>query len=214
MNPKSATLGAKKIAVAVSGSGRSLQNFLVNAPSYPEYVVAGVIASRQDCRAVEIANERKLPVFIGNFSPGAASCQKSLDEWLRDKSIDWVALAGFLKKFPDLPEWRQRVINIHPALLPKFGGKGMYGDRVHAAVLAAGESISGATIHFVTENYDEGAIIAQVTVPVLAYDRPETLAARVFAAECELYPEVLKRLILGSLPLSSGHVERVKYEQL
>jgi folate-dependent phosphoribosylglycinamide formyltransferase PurN len=110
-----------------------------------------------------------------------------------------VALAGFLKIYPVKPDWAKRVVNIHPALLPKFGGKGMYGDFVHAAVLNAGERASGCTVHFVDDHYDEGRILAQATVEVLAGDTPETLAARVFAAECRLYPDALARIVRGEL---------------
>jgi phosphoribosylglycinamide formyltransferase-1 len=110
--------------------------------------------------------------------------------------VDFIALAGYMKRVPArvVAAFRGRIINIHPALLPRFGGSGMYGTRVHAAVLASGDTVSGATVHFVDEEYDHGEIILQERVPVLKTDTPETLAARVLAAEHEIYPEALRRL--------------------
>src|SRR5690242_629402 len=110
----------KRVAVGVSGGGRSLDNFL-RRPS-PDYVIAGVIASRPDCRAVQIARDAQLPVFVGDFARTAAALTETeLYAWLAEHQIDLVALAGFLKIYPVRPEWTNRVINIHPALLPKFG---------------------------------------------------------------------------------------------
>lgn len=183
----------KRIAVGVSGSGRSLENFL-KKPS-DAYRIAGVIASRADCRAVDIAQKAGLALFIGDFSAAErARTEGQLYAWLEREKIDLVALAGFLKIFPVRPAWARRVVNIHPALLPKFGGKGMYGHHVHEAVIAAGEKKSGATVHYVDGRYDEGDVIQQVEVDVRPGDDAQTLAARVFEAECRVYPEVLARL--------------------
>ncbi len=192
----------KNVAVGVSGGGRSLENFLKN-PS-PAFRIAGVIASRPDCRAVTVANDAGMPVFVGDFGAAQrAATADSLHTWLEMQKIDWVALAGFLKIYPVRPEWRSRVVNIHPALLPKHGGKGMYGDHVHAAVLASGEKESGATVHFVDDRYDEGKVIARTFVAVLPNDTVDTLAARVFQAECRLYPDVLAKIVRGELPRGS-----------
>ena len=118
---------------------------------------------------------------------------------LREHRIDYVALAGYLRKIPApvVTAFRHRMVNIHPALLPAFGGKGLYGRRVHAAVLQAGVAVSGATVHFVDEHYDTGPIILQQSVPVLAHDTPSSLAARVLAIEHVLYPRALRLLALG-----------------
>lgn len=184
-----------KIAIAVSGSGRSLANFL-EREAEESYAVAAVVASRPDCRAVSIAREAGLALFIENFVPARlAEIGPRLYAWLDEQHIALVALAGFLKLFPTAPGWERRVVNIHPALLPRHGGKGMYGDRVHAAVLASGERESGATVHYVNSDYDDGAMIEQAKVPVFNGDTPQTLADRVFAAECELYPRVVSRLL-------------------
>jgi phosphoribosylglycinamide formyltransferase-1 len=108
---------------------------------------------------------------------------------------DLVILAGWLHLLQIPPDYQGRVLNIHPSLLPAFGGKGMYGRHVHEAVIAAGVTESGCTVHYVNDDYDAGPIIAQRKVCVLPDDTPETLAARVFEAECELYPEVISQLI-------------------
>lgn len=185
-----------RLAVAVSGSGRSLQNFLRYQSNSDGYQVVAVIASRPDCQGLVIARDAGLPVFVDDFTPSRlAQVGPKLYAWLNSLEVDLVALAGFLKLFPLDPAWEKRVINIHPALLPRFGGRGMYGDRVHAAVLAAGEKQSGPTVHYVNDRYDEGDIIAQQSVAVLPDDSPQSLAARVFAVECELYPRVVISLL-------------------
>ena len=121
-------------------------------------------------------------------------------ELLKKHQIDLICLAGYLTKVPDkvVRAYRGRIINIHPALLPKFGGKGFYGENVHEAVLAAKEKESGATVHYVDEEYDHGSIILQQKVPVLPADTPETLAQRVHQVEYEIYPQAIK-LVLEKL---------------
>lgn len=201
-----------RIAVAVSGSGRSLANFLHHQPELGSYTIAAVIASRPNCYGVTIAHEHNLPTFIGSFTQEHLPLVgEGLYDWLAEIGIDWIALAGFLRPFPLDHRWEKRVINIHPALLPAFGGRGMYGDHVHRAVLAQKETQTGATVHFVNEHYDDGAIIAQITVPVAANDTVASLADRVFAAECRLYPHTLDLLLKGELPLPQGHVLRLDY---
>jgi folate-dependent phosphoribosylglycinamide formyltransferase PurN len=197
------------VAVAVSGGGRSLRNFLERQRPGQGYEIAAVIASRPDCKGVEIARAAGLPVFIETFTAARlAEIGTRLYAWLDELQISWIALAGFLKMFPLDPRWDGKIVNIHPALLPRFGGHGMYGDRVHAAVVASGAATSGATIHYVNDKYDEGRIIAQIEVPVRPGDDAHALADRVFAAECELYPAVLDALIAGTLPHRDGRIER------
>ncbi len=197
-----------RVAVAVSGGGRSLSNLLKAQERY-RYQICAVVASRPDCPAIIIAKEHGLPVFAGDFTPAAAaSTAKSMFQWLdRDVRANWLALAGFLKLLPVVSTWDGRVINIHPALLPKFGGKGMYGLRVHEAVFRAGERWSGATVHFVSPEYDAGSIIAQIKVPVDDCASPDDIAGKVFAAECQMYPQVLDSLIAGDLPLGAKQVK-------
>ncbi|MGH7133160.1 MAG: formyltransferase family protein, partial [Phycisphaerales bacterium] len=118
-----------------------------------------------------------------------------LGRLLADHRVDLVVLAGYLTRLEIPPAYRGRIVNIHPALLPAHGGHGMYGRRVHEAVLAAGDTESGCTVHLVDDEYDRGPIIAQTRVPVLKGDIPETLAARVFEAECATYPAALAKLL-------------------
>ena len=124
---------------------------------------------------------------------------------MKSHGVEVVALAGYMKKLGPrtLGAYRNRVLNVHPALLPKFGGWGMYGDRVHAAVLASGDRVSGVSVHLVDEEYDRGPVISQVEVPVLPDDTPETLAARVLAQEHTLYPKTLQRIASGEIDLSA-----------
>jgi folate-dependent phosphoribosylglycinamide formyltransferase PurN len=131
---------------------------------------------------------------------------------LQRYSVDLVVLAGFLKLMPMDPAWSGKIINIHPALLPKFGGKGMHGHHVHEAVLESGESHSGASVHLVNERYDEGAIISQATVLVLKEDNVESLAARVFAAECKLLPWTIDAMAQGELPAATVAQLHVTHE--
>lgn len=196
----------KRVALALSGGGRTLRN-LIAQQSTRAYRIAGVISSREACTGVEIAHELDLPVFATTFGQNASpTLQLDLSQWLKDEAIDWIALGGFLKPFPSIPGFENRVINIHPALLPQYGGKGMYGMHVHRAVHANKEAVTGATVHFVNEHYDEGSIIAQIRVPIAGLPDPDAIAAKVFASECRLYPEVLDRLCRGSLPLADGTI--------
>ncbi len=186
-----------RLAVLLSGSGRTLENLLehIAAGSLPA-TVCGVVSSRRDVRGVEVAAAAGLPVTVRrrrDFADAAAH-NAAIARWLRPRRPQIIALAGYLCWFQRPPWFTGPVVNIHPALLPAHGGRGMYGDRVHAAVLAAGERESGCTVHHVDAIYDHGAIIAQQRVPVAADDDVASLAARVFAAECALYPRVLADL--------------------
>jgi phosphoribosylglycinamide formyltransferase-1 len=135
--------------------------------------------------------------------PDADALDAAVLETLQDHSVSLVILAGYMRKLGPrtLAHYRGHVLNIHPALLPKFGGAGMYGERVHRAVVAAGEKESGATIHLVTEEYDRGPIIAQRKIPVLPSDTAEALAARVLEVEHALYPETLAKIASGEIRL-------------
>lgn len=201
-------MSSANIAVAVSGGGRSLANLIdFEQKGSASFHVRCVISSKPDCTGVAIARAAGLDVFCHKFplapDPGL---NHELQSFLESHNVSWVVLAGFLRPLPILAEWRSRIINIHPSLLPKFGGKGMYGSHVHKAVIAARESTSGATVHFVNERYDDGAIIAQISTDVDPADEHGTLAERVFAGECILYPQVINKLIEGELPLSDGRI--------
>ncbi len=188
---------AVPVAVLLSGGGRTLANFLrhIEAGVLPIRVVA-VVSSRPDAGGLAIARAAGLPtaVFRKRDYPDAAAHSAAINAWLAPLAPRMILLAGWLCYYVPPAGFPGPVLNIHPALLPKHGGQGMYGDRVHAAVLAAGETESGCTVHRVDEQYDHGEILGQRRVPVLPGDDVHTLAARVFAAECELYPEVVGRL--------------------
>jgi folate-dependent phosphoribosylglycinamide formyltransferase PurN len=164
---------------------------------------------------VAIAKQYGIPQLVASFPPDPNPiAPEALFGWLTEKNINWIALAGFIKRFPLDTDWHGRIVNIHPALLPDFGGAGMYGMKVHRAVIASPAQWTGASIHVVTEEYDEGSVIAQAVVARRRDDTPESLAERVFRAECRLYPKVISGLVSGALPLTDGQVERVTYDDL
>ena len=181
-----------RLLAMLSGGGRTLLN-LLDAIERGELhaQMAGVVASR-DCAGVDRAVARGLPVRVERGVLPAAR----LLEIVQEHEADWIVLCGYLQKI-DLPsELEGRVVNIHPALLPKYGGPGMYGDRVHAAVLEAGETESGCTVHLCDAGYDTGPIVLQATCPVLPGDTVESLASRVFELECRTYPRALAMLFV------------------
>lgn len=204
-------MNAVRAAVLLSGSGRTLANFLerIEQGTLPLRIVA-VVSSRGAVRGVDVAREAGLPVgvFRRRDFPDAAAHNAAINAFLAPHAPRIIALAGYLCFYTPPPGFTGPVVNIHPALLPKYGGQGYYGDKVHQAVLAAGDTESGCTVHLVEPEYDSGRILAQRRVPVLASDDVGSLSARVFAAECELYPEVLaglaRSLADGSDPAGNG----------
>jgi len=184
-------------AVLVSGGGRSLENLLARerAGTLPTRIDL-VVASRPGIAAIERAERRGVPT--------RAPPPDDLGPAFEAAGIQLVVMAGYLRHWPLPPQFEGRTINIHPALLPLFGGRGYYGDRVHRAVLESGMRVSGATVHFVTEAYDEGPIIVQQAVPVRPEDSVATLARRVFEVECELLPRAIEDLIAGRVWMESG----------
>ncbi|WP_297675449.1 phosphoribosylglycinamide formyltransferase [uncultured Bacteroides sp.] len=185
----------KNIAILASGSGTNAENIIRYFQVKKSASVALVLTNRRDAFVLERARGLGVPY-----------CFFPKDEWghggailsvLEEHGVDFVVLAGFLARVPEaiLHVYPGRIINIHPSLLPKFGGKGMYGNRVHEAVLAAGEVESGITIHYINEHYDEGDVIRQVRCLVLPEDTPEELACRIHALEYEVYPEVIEQLL-------------------
>ncbi len=190
-------MSAVRTAVLLSGSGRTLANFLerIAQGTLPLEIVA-VVASRPDVRGLDVARAAGLPAasFRRRDYPDAAAHNAAINAWLVPYAPRIIALAGYLSLYEPPAGFTGPVVNIHPALLPRHGGQGYYGDRVHQAVLAAGDAESGCTVHLVDDRYDSGRILAQRRVPVLPHDDVGSLAARVFAAECELYPEVLAQL--------------------
>ncbi|MCA8966168.1 MAG: phosphoribosylglycinamide formyltransferase [Planctomycetes bacterium] len=174
-----------RLGVLLSGSGRTLKNLLERiADGRLRASVAGVASDRDDAFGLQRAIENGLETRVLP-EPSA------MWSWLLELDVDLVILAGYLRLLPIVPEFEGRVLNIHPSLLPKHGGKGMYGERVHRAVLEAGERESGCTVHLCDDEYDRGRVLIQARVPVLPDDTATSLAARVFAAECEAYPAAI-----------------------
>jgi phosphoribosylglycinamide formyltransferase 1 len=189
-------------AVLLSGSGRTLGNFLEKiADGRLPISIDAVVSSRADVRGVTLAQDAGIAtaVFKRRDYPDVAAHNQAVNGWLQPVAPRLILLAGYLC-FYIRPDWfTGRILNIHPALLPLYGGKGYYGDRVHKAVLEAGDNESGCTVHEVSEVYDDGLILGQKRVPVLPQDTVDTLAARVFAAECDLYPQVVADVAAGML---------------
>jgi phosphoribosylglycinamide formyltransferase 1 len=181
-----------RIGTLISGGGRTAVNLAERLRSEAiDASIEIVIAHRADLPGVARCRAAGMQVEI---TDGAGSVADQIDALLQARRVELVCLCGYLRKFRVAPLWSGRTINIHPALLPGFGGPGMYGDRVHAAVLRAGMTESGCTVHSVDENYDCGQILLQRRCPVVPGDSPESLAARVFAEECRALPEVVARI--------------------
>lgn len=180
-----------RVAALISGGGRTLMNLADEAAHGQLPIDIALVIASSPCPGVERARERGLRVVVepGEIAPGR------LEALLREARAEWALLCGYLKLVRIPPAFAGRVVNIHPALLPKFGGPGMYGERVHRAVLAAGEGESGCTVHLCDEEYDRGEILLQMRCRVEPGDTPESLAARVFELEKRAYPEALRRLL-------------------
>jgi formyltetrahydrofolate-dependent phosphoribosylglycinamide formyltransferase len=179
--------GPVRVAVLVSGSGTNLQALLDTLNGSTVARIVRVITNRADAGALDRARRANVATTVLQNPADANELLAALHD------VQLVVLAGYLKLVPTavVAQFRGRIINIHPALLPRFGGPGMYGHHVHEAVLANGAKQSGATVHFVDEQFDRGEIIAQERVPVSPTDTPETLAARVLEAEHRLLPRVV-----------------------
>jgi phosphoribosylglycinamide formyltransferase 1 len=202
-----------KIAVLVSGSGTTLQNLLdVIAAGELDAEVSVVIGSKPGLKGLERAAAAKVMNFVVDRSGygDVAEFSKVVFGLIDDAGVDLVCCAGWLCLI-DIPErYRGRILNIHPALLPSFGGKGMYGRRVHRAVIDHGCKVSGCTVHFVDATYDTGPIVLQRVCPVLDDDTPETLSARVFEEEKVAYPEAIRLYHEGRLVIDGRRVRRVE----
>lgn len=185
-----------RLAVLLSGGGRTLLNLLDHTDAGTlRASIALVVASRESPGA-DHARRRGVPTRV---LPGRIPV-RDLEGLLHEHAVDYAVLAGYLHLLPIPAAYRDRVTNIHPSLLPRFGGPGMHGRHVHEAVLASGDPISGCTVHLCTDEYDRGPILLQRTCPVLSADTPDTLAARVFALECEAYPAALTLLFDRGVP--------------
>ncbi len=198
-----------RVAVLISGGGTTLRNLLDKiAAGALDVQVALVVSSNPKAAGLKFAAQADVPAETippGRFADETAFSQAVFDA-CRAAAVDLVVMGGFLKHVVIPADFENRVVNIHPALIPAFCGHGFYGHRVHEAVLAAGVQESGCTVHFVDNLYDHGPIILQRRVPVLAGDTPDTLAARVFAAECEAYPEALRLIAAGRVRVEGNAV--------
>lgn len=193
-----------RLVVFASGSGSNFQSILDAISSgQVQAVCVGLITDREDISAIDMAAVANISVHVvrrkdyqdyQNYALALKATLKSLDP-------DLIVLAGYISKIPSMivDFWRGKIINIHPSLLPKFGGKGYYGINVHTAVLNAGETETGCTVHYVDEVYDNGSIIAQVIVPINDADTPEILHNRVLIEEHKLLPQVIGKIITQSL---------------
>lgn len=197
------------MGVLISGSGRTLQNFadMISAGKL-QAEIAVVISSKPGVYGIERCEKLGIPYHViprqdyketGAFSDAIADI---LDKY----AVELTVMAGFIHLFRIPDRHTGRVMNIHPALLPDFGGRGFYTDKVHEAVIRSGAKVSGCTVHFASNEYDRGPIILQRNVPVLPGDTPHTLADRVFVEECKAYPEAINLFAEGRLQLKDGKV--------
>ena len=197
------------LAVLLSGSGRTLENVqqAILAGRLSARVVV-VVSSKSDAYGLVRARQHGLNAVAvpRRDYPDLQAFNAAINAVLAHYPIDLVVLAGFLSLYQPPPALVGRVMNMHPALLPAFGGQGLYGDRVHRAVLESGVKLSGCTVHFADALYDHGPIILQAAVPVYDDDTVEALAARVFAAECELYPQAIQLYAEDRLRLAGRRV--------
>lgn len=186
----------KKIAIFASGSGSNAENIIQYFAQKPQFCVKSVFCNVPDAYVLERAKKYRIPTFV--FNREEFRNPDKVFRQLQEQEIDFIVLAGFLWLMPSFitAAWPNKIVNIHPALLPAYGGKGMYGHHVHEAVIAAGEKESGITIHYVNDHYDQGAIIFQAKCPVLPTDTPDDLAARVHELEYRYFPQIIAETIL------------------
>ncbi len=197
-----------KLAVFVSGRGSNLQSILESRELAELIEIKAVISDKIECGAFEIAKDYSVPTYALGSKDGLIS-YNDLSNLLSQLKIDLIVLAGFLKLIPGnvVKEFKGRIINIHPALLPSFGGKGMYGMNVHKAVYSSSAKVSGATVHFVDELYDTGTIIAQECVDIRDVKSPDEIAARVLKVEHRILPSVIKMIAEERVQIINNRVE-------
>ena len=188
----------KNLVIFASGSGSNAENIIRYFATKPDFCVKKIYCNVPGAYVLERARQLQVPACV--FTREEFRNPDKLLRRLQDEGTDFIVLAGFLWLVPPCitAAYPNRIINIHPALLPAYGGKGMYGHHVHEAVLAAGEQQSGITIHYVNDRYDSGDIIFQATCPVLPDDTPDTLAARVHELEYRHFPQVIEETVLKS----------------
>ncbi len=201
-----------RIAVFASGSGSNLEAILqaIESGFLQNVEVTAVVSNKASARALTRAEARKIPTAVltpGNF-PDESAYLQALTSFLDANDVNFIALAGYMKKIPGaiVKAYRERMLNIHPSLLPAFGGAGMYGIKIHQAAIRTGVRWSGVTVHFVDEEYDTGPIFLQKPVPVHDADTPEDLAKRILKAEHHIYPEALRLFAEGRVHIDGRNV--------
>ena len=189
----------KRIAIFASGSGTNAQNIAEHFQHSKMIKINRIFSNRKDAYVLERAKNLNIPTFVFNRNTFYHSTE--VIDLLKQEKTDFLVLAGFLWLIPTelIRAFPDRIINIHPAPLPKFGGKGMYGNRVHEAVIQSGDKKSGISIHYVNDRYDEGKIIFQAECDVSSNDTPETLANKIHQLEYRFYPEVIEKA-LNAIP--------------
>ncbi len=198
-----------RIAVLISGGGTTLHNFIekIDAGQLP-VEIALVVSSSPAARGLRFARQAGIPSVV--VERERFDCQDAFSRVIFDHcrraGAALVVMGGFLKRLTIPDDFRNRVLNIHPGLIPAFCGQGLFGHHVHEAVIEYGAKLSGCTVHFADNEYDHGPVILQRAVPVLDDDNPDTLAARVFAAECEAYPEALRLIAEGRVRVEGRRV--------
>jgi phosphoribosylglycinamide formyltransferase 1 len=197
-----------KIAVFVSGRGSNLNAILINPDLKNLVQVAAVISDKLDCGAFEIAKGFGIKTFTAGNGKGKISNDEITSE-LKNLGCELIVLAGYLKLIPDnlIDNFKNRIINIHPALLPSFGGKGMYGMNVHKAVFNSSAKVSGATVHMVDKTYDTGKIITQKCVDISDVNSPEEIAERVLKVEHQILPEVVKAFAENKICIEENRIK-------
>lgn len=206
MNCSSAGFG---IAVLISGGGTTLGNLIGKiAAGELDVDIRLVISSNSSARGIDIARTASIPIAVieRHSFPEENSFGAAIFAACREAHVELVVMGGFLKHLPIPADFVNRVVNIHPGLIPAFCGQGYYGRRVHQAVLDYGAKVSGCTVHFVDDLYDHGPIILQRTVPVLGDDTAETLAQRVFEQECVAFPEAIQQIANGKVQVEGRRV--------
>ena len=196
------------VAVNFSGGGRTVLNLLDKIATGELDARVELAITDRDCPGIERIRDRGVPVERVPWTKGTTPKDYGARVWplIEASGAGLVCNCGFLRLLLIPDAWKNRVLNIHPGLLPRFGGQGMWGDHVHRAVLEAGCAQSGCTVHFADNEYDKGPIILSRTVPVLPGDTVDTLAARVFAEECIAYPEAIRLFAEGRLHIEKGRV--------
>jgi phosphoribosylglycinamide formyltransferase-1 len=185
----------KQIVILASGSGSNAENIITYFYNIPTINVVAVLTNKKEAKVLERCDRLEVPAFY--FNKVALTKTDAVVDLLKGLNADLVVLAGFLWKVPEnmIEAFPKKIINIHPALLPKYGGKGMYGEKVHQAVKDNKETETGITVHYVNENYDEGAIIFQAKTKVEPSDSPDQIAEKVHQLEYEHFPKIIEKLL-------------------